>query len=121
MTDTAILPFLHRGRKRLRRVPRPHARPIEIFAPDRRSTDLLLGYAAQLCPAEIAPGSVWIVRVELPAGPGWMLKLLSLVQDWLESARLPWATVLYEGQSYLIRPSTEFAEFAAATGSALEG
>jgi hypothetical protein len=32
-----------------------------------------------------------------------VLELLSLVQRWLESARLPWVNVLYGGRSYLIR------------------
>ena len=90
---------------------------IEVFAPDRDSTNLLLLHAAPLFPAEIAPGSVWIVRLQVPAGAGPMLKLLSLVQRWLESARLPWANVGYDGRTYLIRPSTEFAEFAAAAES----
>ncbi|MGD0713897.1 MAG: hypothetical protein ABSB24_06885 [Gaiellaceae bacterium] len=46
-----------------------------------------------------------------------MLELLSLVERWLESARLPWANVLYDGRSYLIRASTEVAQFAAAAES----
>jgi hypothetical protein len=87
---------------------------IEIFAPDRDATDLLLLYAAPLFPAKIAPGAVWIVRLQVPGGGGSMLELLSLVQRWLKGARLPWANVRYDGRSYLIRPSTEFAQFAAA-------
>ena len=89
-------------------------RPIEIFAPDRNATELLLLYAAPLFPAEIAAGSVWIVRLQVPGGGGSMLTLLSLVQRWLESARLPWANVRDDGDTFLIRPSTEFAQFAAA-------
>ncbi len=87
---------------------------IEIFAPDRDATDLLLLYAAPLFPAEIAAGAVWIVRLQVPGGPGPMLELLSLVQCWLEAARLPWANLRYYGRSHLIRPSTAFAQFAAA-------
>jgi hypothetical protein len=69
---------------------------IEIFAPDRHSTELLLLYAAPLFPAEISPGFVWIVKL----------------QRWLEIARLPWANVLYDGRRYLIRPSTEIVQSA---------
>ena len=86
MTYAPTSPFRKRSKKR---PPAPHAagtRWIEIFAPNRDSTDLLLLYA-------------------------------SLVQRWLESARLPWANMLYDGGSYLIRRSTEFAQFAAATQS----
>ncbi len=90
---------------------------IEIFAPDRDSTDLLLLHAAPLFPAEIASGSVWIVRLQVPGGGGSMLALLSLVQRWLEAARLPSANVRHDGRSYLIRPSTEFAQFAAAAAA----
>ena len=90
------------------------AESVEIYAPDRRCTDLLLEYAAALFPAEIAPGLVWIVRVHPPAGErGWATDVLTLVQRWLDSARLPWATVLFGGCSYLVRPSTDIAEFRA--------
>jgi hypothetical protein len=88
-------------------------KPIEIFAPDRRSTELLLLYAAPLFPAEISPGFVWIVKLQPPpTGGGWVVELLSLVQRWLASARLPWANVLYDGHRYLIRPSTEIVQSA---------
>lgn len=94
-------------------------KPVEIFAPDRRSTDLLLEYAAPLFQAELAPGAVWIVRLEPPAnGGGWAVELLALVRRWLEAARLPFTTLLYDGRSYLIRASTDVAEFARAMGSA---
>ena len=90
------------------------AESVEIFAPDRRCTDLLLEHAAALFPAEIAPGCVWIVRVHPPADErGWATDVLALVQRWLESARLPWATVLFGGCSYLVRPSTDISEFRA--------
>jgi hypothetical protein len=89
------------------------AKPIEIFAPDRYATELLLLYAAPLFPAEISPGFVWIVKVQPPpTGGGWVLELLSLIQRWLESARLPWANVLYDGNRYLIRPSAEIVQSA---------
>jgi hypothetical protein len=111
------LPFLKRGPTRRTVAGGASAKPIQIFAPDRYSTDLLLEHAAPLFPAEIAPGLVWSVRLQPPTGGGWVLELLSLVQRWLESARLPWANVLYDGRTYLIRPSTEVAEFAAAAES----
>ena len=83
-------------------------KPIEIFAPDRRSTELLLLYAAPLFQAEIGPGFVWIVKLQPPpTGAGWVVDFLSLVQRWLESARLPWANIVYDGRRYLIRPSAE--------------
>jgi hypothetical protein len=86
---------------------------IEIFAPDRHSTELLLLYAAPLFPAEISPGFVWIVKLQPPpTGGGWVVDFLSLVRRWLEIARLPWANVLYDGHRYLIRPSTEIVQSA---------
>ena len=91
-----------------------HVESIDIFARNRYCTDLLLEHAAPLFSAEIAPGVVWIVRVQPPAQAGWAIELLSLVQRWLESARLPWATVLYGGRTCLIRPSTDIAQFLAA-------
>lgn len=58
---------------------------------------------------------MWIVRLHPPeSGTGWALELLSLVRRWLEAGRLPWASVLYDSRSYLIRPSTEVAQFAPA-------
>jgi hypothetical protein len=110
MAVAPALPFFKRGGNRPAAAGVASAKPVEIFAPDRYSTDLLLEHAAPLFPAEIAPGSVWIVRVQPPTGGGWVLELLSLVQRWLESARLPWANVLYDGRSYLIRASTEVAQ-----------
>ena len=95
----------------------PITKPVEIFAPDRRSTDLLLEYAAPLFPVELAPGAVWIVRLQPPAtGGGWVVDLVSLLRRWLEAARLPWANVLYDGRSYLIRASTDVAQLARAIG-----
>lgn len=91
-----------------------HIEPVEVFVRTRHFADLLLEYAAPPFSAEIAPGLVWIVRVQPPAQAGWAIELLSLVQRWLESARLPWATVLYGGRSCLIRPSTDIAQFLAA-------
>jgi hypothetical protein len=75
--------------------------------------------------AEIVSGSAWIVRLQSPTGGGWALEFLSLVERWLESAPLPCAKVLCGGRSYLIRASTDVAQFAgaewapaAATGAA---
>jgi hypothetical protein len=107
MNEAPALPLLERLRKRAPGPGGASVEPVEIFAPDRYCTDLLLECAAPLFRAEIAPGFVWIVRVHPPTGAGWALELLALVQRWLESARLPWATVLYRGRSYLIRPTTD--------------
>jgi hypothetical protein len=114
MSVAPALPFLRRSRTHRPVARSAPAKPIEIFAPDRTSTDLLLQYAAPLFPAEIAPGCVWIVRVQPPSGGAWVLELVSLVQRWLESARLPWTNVRYDGRSYLIRPSGDGAQFVAA-------
>jgi hypothetical protein len=97
------------------------AKPIEIYAPDRHATDLLLEHAAPLFPADVVPGCVWIVRLQPPSNDGgWALEVLSLVQRWLESARLPFANVRYDDRSYLVRPSTDLAHFAAAAESTRE-
>jgi hypothetical protein len=129
MIEAPALPFLKRGMKRPpapRRARRSaptawnseSAQPVEILAPDRYSTDLLLEYAAPVFPAEIVPGCVWIVRLQPPpTGGGWALELLLFIQRWLESARLPWANVLYGGRSYLIHASTEVAQFRTAAES----
>jgi len=106
-----------RLRRRARKRSSAHgesAEPVEVFVRSRYFADLLLEYAAPPFSAEIAPGLVWIVRVQPPAQAGWAIDLLALVQRWLESARLPWATVLYGGRSCLIRPSTDIAQFLAA-------
>jgi hypothetical protein len=130
MTEAPALPFSKREGKRrpgpgwVRARPAASwssgsAQPVEVVAPDRYSTDLLLEYAAPVFPAEIVPGCVWIVRLQPPpAGGAWALELLALVERWLESARLPWANVLYGGRSYLIRASTEVAQFRTAAASA---
>jgi hypothetical protein len=86
---------------------------IQIFAPDRHSTELLLLYAAPHFPAEISPGFVWIVKLQPPpTGGGWVVDFLSIVRRWLEMARLPWANVLYDGHRYLIRPAPEIVQSA---------
>jgi hypothetical protein len=127
------LPYLKRGRKRSSaavqdRSSSPTAAGwsskssirIEIVAPDRYCTVLLLGYAPPLFDAEIVAGTEWIVRLQPPAGTGWVLELHALVERWLESARLPCAKLRYEGRSFVIRSSTEIAEFVAAAGSSTE-
>jgi hypothetical protein len=115
MTATQALPSVGHGWLHRHASGEATAKPVEIFAPDRRSTDLLLEYAAPLFPAELAPGAVWIVRLQPPpTGGGWAVEFLSLVRRWLEAARLPCANVLYDGRSYLIRASTDVAQFARA-------
>ncbi len=117
MTEAPALPVRKRGRRRPRPAPRSRprtstawspesAQPVEIVAHDPYCTSLLLEYAAPLFPAEVVSSSGWIVRLQPPVGGGWVLELLSLVERWLEAARLPCAKVLYGGRSYLIRTST---------------
>jgi hypothetical protein len=120
-TDPLELPFRERDSVR------QHA--IEIVAPDRYCTTLLLEHAAPHFPAQVVYGaefanspepadnSGWIVRLEPPAERDWALDLLSLVERWLESCRLPCAKVLYGGRSYLIRASTDGAWFQGAAES----
>ena len=91
--------------------------PIEIVAPDRYCTALLLEHAASVFPAEIVAGSAWTVRLHPPTGGGWVPEFLALVERWLESAQLRDTNVLYGGRSYLIRASTDLAEFSAETDS----
>jgi hypothetical protein len=119
--NASELPFLAQSSRR--------SQPIEIIAPDRYCTTVLLEHAAPLFPAEVVYGvealdgadlvdrSAWIVRLEPPAERDWALELLSLVERWLESCRLPCVKVLYCGRSYLIRASTDGAWFQAAAES----
>jgi hypothetical protein len=93
-------------------------RSIEIVAPDRECTDLLLEYAGTLFPAEIVEGSDWVVRLQAPSGGGWVFELLSVVERWLESAQLPCAKVVYGGRSYLIRAPGDSSQFTAAIWAA---
>ncbi len=51
---------------------------------------------------------------EAPASR-WVLELLSLVERWLEAARLPCAKVLYGDRSYLIRISGNTAQSSTVT------
>lgn len=112
------LPFFRRGKRRSTAPPVAQAvpvawsaegvRPIEVVAPDKFSTALLLEFATPSFPAEIVPGTQWTVRLQPPpAGGRWVLELLSLMERWLESAQLPSANVLYGGRSYLIRATDE--------------
>ena len=83
------LPFSEQGP--LEQV-RPRSHLIEIIAPDRYCTTVLLEHAAQLFPAEVVSDldaldgidpvdrSAWIVRLEPPPGRDWALELLSLVE-----------------------------------------
>jgi hypothetical protein len=117
MIDAPVSPF-RRGGTRLPASFGADARPVEIFAPNRHATNLLLEYVAPLFPAEIAPGFVWIVRLQPPAtGESWVVELLSVLRRWLEAARLPWANVVYDGRSYLFRASSDVAPFERAAAS----
>jgi hypothetical protein len=106
MSATLAPPLPRQGRTHAHVPHRVGAESIEIFASDRQSTNLLLEFVAPLFEAEIAPGFVWIVRLQPPAtGEAWIAPLLAVVRLWLEAARLPWANIVYDGHSYLIRPS----------------
>lgn len=110
MIEAPALPFLRRGRKRPPadggEHPSPpgasNVEPIEIVAPDRYCTAVLLEYAGRSFPAEIVAGPGWVVRLQPPARPEWVFELLALVERWLEYAGLPCAKVRYSGRSYLI-------------------
>jgi hypothetical protein len=117
MTEASAPPFLERSK---RGSAAGGARPslpaalssgsveaVEIVVHDRDSTTILLEYAAPLFPAEVVSGSAWTVRLQRPREGGWVQELLSLIERWLESARLPCANVLCGGRSYLIRSSPD--------------
>jgi hypothetical protein len=78
------------------------ARPVDIVVHDGDSARILLEYALPLFAAEMVLGPVWAIRLQPPGGEGWIVGLLTLVERWLESARLPCAKVLCGGRSYLI-------------------
>ena len=78
---------------------------VEIVVHDLDSTRILLEYAAPLFSVEVVSGSAWTVRLQRPGEGGWIQELQSLIERWLESARLPCAKVLCGGRSYLIRTS----------------
>jgi hypothetical protein len=81
--------------------------PVDIVVHDQDSARILLEYAVPLFAAEMVPGPVWAIRLQPPAGEGWIVGLLALIERWLESARLPCAKVLCGGRSYLIRTSPD--------------
>ena len=80
-------------------------REVEIVVHDLDSTRILLEYAAPLFSVEVVSGSAWTVRLQRPGEGRWIQELQSLIERWLESARLPCAKVLCGGRSYLIRAS----------------
>jgi hypothetical protein len=45
-----------------------------------------------------------------------VIELLALVERWLASARLPGASLLYGGRSYLIRSSTRLSQTISSAG-----
>jgi hypothetical protein len=118
MIEALASPSRHCGWTRTQAPLGAAAKRVEIFAPDRYSTDLLLEYVAPSFPAEIAPGAVWIVRLQPPGtGEGWVVQLLTILRRWLEAARLPWATVVYDGRSYLFRAAGDIAQLERAAGA----
>ncbi len=82
---------------------RPHPQPIEITAPDRYTTTLLLEYASPLFTTELISDNTWTVRLHPPRHQPWALQLLALLDRWLHSARLPHTNVHYNGHDYEIR------------------
>jgi hypothetical protein len=115
----AVAPSFNRSRKRppAARDERPSPpsiaasrRPIDIVAPDRYCTTVLLDYAAPFFDAEIVPGKAWIVRLQPRTQTAWVLELLEMLERWLRYVRLPCATVRYGDRSYLIRTSTDLAQ-----------
>jgi len=120
MLEATALPLRERGPRRPRgsvpsmaRTSLPTAwvsggvHPVDIVVHDRESARILLEYAVPLFDAEVVAGSAWAVRLQPPAGEGWIVGLLALIDRWLESARLPCAKVLCGGRSYLIRTSPD--------------
>ena len=84
---------------------------VEIVALERYCGELLLGYAADLYPAEIASAPASNVTVHPPDRADWLVDVLGLVARWLASAGLPCANVVYGGRTYLIRSSFDVAQF----------
>jgi hypothetical protein len=120
MITAPAVPFIKRAGKRRpapsdvrRRSPgvreSESAQRIEIVAPDRYSTAVLLEFAAPIFSAEIIAGPGWIVSLQTPAGGAWVGDLLALVERWLDYVGLPCAKALYGGRSYLIPASTDIA------------
>jgi hypothetical protein len=116
VTETQVLQLAEVGEARVRATPpnagdnaeRPeHARTIEIVAPDRSSTSLLMEHAAPWFEAEIVLGSECTIRLRPPAEGIWVFELIALVEGWLEAARLGCAKLSYGQRSYLIRASKE--------------
>jgi hypothetical protein len=80
---------------------------VEIVTPDEYCAGLLIEQAVSLFPAEILPGSSWVVRFEAPPSGGkWVVDLLALIERWLSSVPLPCAKASRGGRSYLIRDPT---------------
>src|SRR4029077_20341650 len=46
--------------------------PVDIVVHDRDSARILLEYAAPLFAAEVVSGPVWAIRLQPPAGEGWI-------------------------------------------------
>ena len=110
MSSAPSLLFLKRARRHSPAWRSQAAPTIEIVSPDQLSTALLLEYAVPAFRAEVVSGTSWIVRLQPPpSGGGWVLDLLTIVERWLDSARLPCANVSYGGRSYTIRTSTHLA------------
>jgi hypothetical protein len=86
--------------------------PVEIPAPDGYRAAQLVRAADECFPvAQVVPGTS-IVRLEPPNGPAWVPELLSIVQDWLESAGIPCVTLFYGGRPYPISATAPVEPFA---------
>jgi hypothetical protein len=63
---------------------------VEIVTRDRRAAAFLRDYASPSFPAELVPGSTWIVRFRRPAScDDWAEALLALVERLHRSTPLP--------------------------------
>jgi len=119
MTHPTAVPFGRRAaRRRAGDPPALRAAELEVVTPDLECAGLLLEYASPLFAAELVVATAPIVRLLPTGGPGWVIDLFSLLERWLEAARLPCAKVLYGGRSYLIRVPLDQEQFARSTPSA---
>lgn len=80
---------------------------VEIIAHDRHCATQLLDRATPHFPAEIIPGTDWIVRFHPPTTTiNWVTDLLVLIEYWLQSMPLPCANLRDGDHHHLIRAPT---------------
>lgn len=120
MSDAPVLPLVRNDKSRsvayLRALPGGRlcrsltsVGAVEIVAPDRYCAQLLVDHAPPAFRARIMPGAAWIVRLEsLASEKDWVVELLSLVEEWLQSSPQPCAKVRRGDRSYLVRAPNDF-------------